>query len=160
MGSSHFASSRILASPHVCVLTDMALAMKKAAPMKAAMKGKAMKAMKAAMKGKAMKAMKVKKVSVIAKGKRARAAVFKGSKAKTVGGLTKAALTKSKAGRIVSKKRSARGKSNWAGSAFKKWVDACKQARKQLGVTGFCAVGGKTAQGKALYAKAKSILGK
>merc|ERR1712039_499371 len=118
---------------------------------KAAMKGKAMKA---------MKAMKAKKVSVIAKGKRARAAVFKGKKAKTATGMTKDALTKSKSGRIVSKKRSARGKSNWAGSGLKKWVDACKQARKQLGVKGFCAVGGKTAQGKALYAKAKSILGK
>merc|ERR1712113_751584 len=35
-----------------------------------------------------------------------------------------------------------------------------EQARKQLGVTGFCAVNGKTAQGKALYAKAKAILGK
>merc|ERR1712083_240251 len=104
--------------------------------------------------------MKVKKVSVIAKGKHARAAVFKGSKAKTASGMTKDALTKSKRGRIVSKKRSARGKKNWEGSALKKWIDACKQARKQLGVTGFCAVGGKTAQGKALYAKTKSILGK
>merc|ERR1712050_380987 len=104
--------------------------------------------------------MKVKKVSVIAKGKRARAAVFKGSKAKTQSGLTKAALAKNKAGRIVSKKASAAAKKNYAGSAFKKWTEACKQARKQLGVKGFCAVGGKTAQGKALYAKAKSILGK
>merc|ERR1711948_142641 len=128
----------------------MAPAMRKAA-MKAAMKVKAMKA---------MKAMKVKKVSVIAKGKRARLAVFKGKKAKTATGMTKDALTKSKSGKIVSKKRSARGKKNWAGSALKKWGDACKQARKQLGITGFCAVGGKTAQGKALYAKAKSILGK
>merc|ERR1712032_1120108 len=30
-------------------------------------------------------------------------------------------------------------------------------ARKELGVTGFCVVGGKTAQGRALYAKAKSF---
>merc|ERR1740116_78181 len=97
--------------------------------------------------------MKAKKVSVIAKGKRARAAVFKGKKAKTASG-----MTKSKSGKIVSKKASARGKKNYAGSALKKWIDACKQARKSLGVTGFCAVGGKTAQGKALYAKAKSIL--
>merc|ERR1719183_18834 len=112
------------------------------------MKGAAMKATKA------KKAMKAKKVSVIAKGKRARIAVFKGKKAKTASGMTKDALTKSKSGKIVSKKRSARGKKNWAGSALKKWNDAVKQARKSLGITGFCAVGGKTAQGKALYAKA------
>merc|ERR1712025_764463 len=117
-------------------------------------------AMKAAMKGKAMKAMKVKKVSAIAKGKRAKLAVFSGKKAKTVGGLTKATLTKNKSGKIVSKSRSADGKKRFASSALKKWCDATRQARKQLGIKGFCAVGGKTAQGKALYAKVKSILGK
>merc|ERR1711884_458688 len=117
--------------------------------------------MKAAMKAKAMKAMKeVKKVSVIAKGKYAKAAVFKGKKAKTVGGLTKDTLIKSKSGKIVSKAASARAKKKFAQSALKKWGDAVKAARKQLGISGFCAVGGKTAQGKALYAKAKAILGK
>eukprot|EP00441_Pelagodinium_beii_P044965 CAMPEP_0197619120 /NCGR_PEP_ID=MMETSP1338-20131121/188_1 /TAXON_ID=43686 ORGANISM="Pelagodinium beii, Strain RCC1491" /NCGR_SAMPLE_ID=MMETSP1338 /ASSEMBLY_ACC=CAM_ASM_000754 /LENGTH=35 /DNA_ID= /DNA_START= /DNA_END= /DNA_ORIENTATION= len=30
-------------------------------------------------------------------------------------------------------------------------------ARKELGIKGFQAVGGKSAQGKALYAKAKSL---
>merc|ERR1719266_815708 len=115
--------------------------------MKAPMKG--MKAMKAASM-KSMKAMKkVKKVSIIARGRAAKAAVFNGKKEKTVGGLTKATLTKSKSGKIVSKAASARGKKNWAQSALKKWIDAVKQARKQLGVTGFCAVNGKTAQGKA-----------
>merc|ERR1711971_99379 len=103
---------------------------------------------------------KVKKVSIIARGKFAKAAVFKGRKTKTVGGLTKDTLTKSKSGKIVSKAASARGKKLFAQSALKKWCDATKQARKQLGITGFCAVGGKTAQGKALYAKAKAILGK
>merc|ERR1711979_78211 len=126
--------------------------------MKAAMKG--MKAMKAASM-KSMKAMKkVKKVSIIARGRGAKAAVFNGKKAKTVGGLTKETLVKSKSGKIVSKAASARAKKNWAQSALKKWCDAVKQARKALGVTGFCAVNGKTAQGKALYAKAKAILGK
>merc|ERR1719168_1360 len=129
----------------------MALAMKARPGMKA-MKAAPMEAMKA------MK--KVKKVSIIARGKRAKVAVFKGKKEKTVGGLTKATLTKSKSGKIVSMAASARAKKNWAQSALKKWCDAVKQARKQLGVKGFCAVGGKTAQGKALYAKAKSILGK
>merc|ERR1712060_293467 len=118
---------------------------------------KAMKAMKAA----TMKAMKkVKKVSVIARGKRAKAAVFKGKKAKTAGGLTKDTLTKSKSGKIVSKAASARSKKAFAKSPLKKWGDACKQARKQMGIKGFCPVGGKTAQGKALYAKVKAILGK
>merc|ERR1719210_2736609 len=116
-----------------------------------------MKAIKAA----AMKAMKkVKKVSIVARGKYARAAVFKGTKAKTVSGLTKDKLIKNKSGKVVSKAASARSKQAFAQSALKKWVDACKQARKQLGITGFCAVGGKTAQGKALYAKVKAILGK
>merc|ERR1719296_26877 len=103
---------------------------------------------------------KVKKVSIIARGKLAKVAVFKGKKARTVGGLTKDTLTKSKSGKIVSKAASARAKKAFAKSPLKKWCDACKQARKELGVKGFCAVGGKTAQGKALYAKVKSILNK
>merc|ERR1719150_2540182 len=103
-----------------------------------------------------MKAMKkVKKVSVIAKGKYAKVAVFKGNKAKTGGGLTKDTLIKSKSGKIVSKALSARGKKMFAQSALKKWSVALQQARKELGITGFCAVNGKTAQGKALYAKVK-----
>merc|ERR1719208_221553 len=106
------------------------------------------------------KAMKVKRASIIARGKLAKALVFRGSKQKTGGGLTKDTLTKSKTGKIVSKAMSARGKKNWANSALKKWIDAVKQARKALGITGFCAVNGKTAQGKAVYAKAKAIFGK
>merc|ERR1719415_433086 len=108
---------------------------------------------------KAMKAMKVKRSSVIARGKMARSIVFKGSKQKTGGGLTKDTLTKSKSGKIVSKAASTRAKKAFAQSALKKWCDACKKARKELKITGFCPVGGKTAQGKALYAKVKSILG-
>merc|ERR1739847_231660 len=100
-----------------------------------AMKKAGGKAMKAAMKGKAMKA---KKVSVIAKGKRAKLAVFSGKKAKTSGGLTKATLTKNKSGKIVSKALSAGSKKRFAQSALKKWCDATRQARKQLGIKGFC----------------------
>merc|ERR1712241_1657810 len=107
---------------------------------------------------KAMKAMKVKRTSVIARGKLARSIVFKGSKQKTAGGLTKDTLTKSKSGKIVSKAASTRAKKAFAQSALKKWCDACKKARKELKITGFCPVGGKTAQGKALYAKVKSLL--
>merc|ERR1712032_568588 len=113
---------------------------------------KAMKAMKKTMKKKAMK------VSKIAKGKRARSSVFRGTKEKTQSGLTKANMMKSKSGRIVSKKASAASKKRFATSALKKWCDACKKARKELGIKGFCPVGGKTAQGKALYAKVKSLL--
>merc|ERR1719203_1560702 len=120
-----------------------------------------MKVTKAAIKGmKGMKGMKVKKVSIIARGKLAKVAVFNGKKAKTVGGLTKDALIKSKRGKIVSKAASARSKKAFAQSALKNWLEALKQARKQLNIKGFCAVGGKTAQGQALYAKVKSILAK
>merc|ERR1719291_1465596 len=129
--------------------------MKKAAAMK---KAGAMK--KAAMKGPAMKrAMKkAKKVSKIAKGKHARASVFSGRKEKTISGMTKDKLTKNKSGRIVSKKASARAKRAYANSGIKKWADAVKAARKALGLTGFVAIGGKSAAGKALYAKAQSLL--
>merc|ERR1712127_210222 len=96
--------------------------------------------MKVAMKvAKPMKVMKkAMKVSVIAKGRGAKARVFKGLKDKTVGGLTKASLTTSKGGKVVSKAASARGKKAWATSALKKWADASKQARKEMGITGFC----------------------
>merc|ERR1712124_233539 len=57
--------------------------------------GKAMKAM-AAMK--AMKAMKKKSVSKIAKGSHAKSVVFRGTKEKTVGGLTKSDLIRNKHG--------------------------------------------------------------
>merc|ERR1712242_371186 len=99
-------------------------------------------------------------MGAVARGKYARAAVFSGRKTKTVGGLTKDKFIKSKSGKIVSKAASARSKKAWATSPLKKWAEACKQARKALGVKGFVAVGGKTAQGKALYAKVKSILAK
>merc|ERR1712071_336457 len=123
---------------------------------KSAMK-KGMKAMKAmkAMKKRGMKAMKVSK---IARGKRTKSSVFRGTKEKTVSGLTKANLMKSKTGKTVSRKASAAAKKKFATSALKKWIDACKKARKELGIKGFCPVGGKTAQGKALYAKVKSLV--
>merc|ERR1719291_601627 len=117
-----------------------------------------MKAMKSAMKVvKAMKAMKkaIKK-SQIATGKRAKASVFRGTKSKTSGGLTKDKLTKNKAGRIVSKAASAASKKKYA-KGIGLWNKAVMTARKELGIKGFQAVGGKSAQGKALYAKAKSL---
>jgi len=82
------------------------------------------------------------KVSVIAKGKRARASVFRGTKAKTQSGLKASDLTKNKTGKIVSKKASAA---------------ATKAARKALNIKGFVPVGGKSAAGQALLKKARSL---
>merc|ERR1712060_428985 len=104
---------------------------------------------------KAMK--KAKRVSIVARGSRARASVFSGKKQRTQGGMTKDGLMKNKNGRIVSKKSSARAKKAYS-KTIKAWADAVKAARKALGVTGFVAIGGKSAAGRALYAKAKSIL--
>merc|ERR1719356_1891564 len=105
-----------------------------------------------------MKAMKkAKKVSIIARGSRAKSSVFSGRKQKTSGGVTKEGLIKNKNGRVVSKKQSARAKRAYA-KTVKPWADACKAARKALGITGFVPIGGKSASGRALYAKVKSIL--
>merc|ERR1711904_699479 len=110
--------------------------------------GKAMKAM-AAMK--AMKAMKKKSVSKIAKGKLAKAIVFRGTKSKTYTGLTKSDLIKNKRGKIVTKKQVANGKRAYAN--IKGWTIAVQKARKALGVKGFVAI----KKGSALYKKAKEL---
>merc|ERR1719159_1229982 len=95
---------------------------------------------------KAMKAMKKKSVSKIAKGRLAKVMVFRGSKAKTVGGMTAKDLTKNKHGKVVSKKRSAFGKKS-------PWIQAVAKARKALKITGFCAI----KKGSPLYTKAKEF---
>merc|ERR1711904_609483 len=97
------------------------------------------------------KAMKKKAVSVIAKGKRAKASVFFGGKEKTYTGLTKSDLMKSKTGKVVSKKQHAAGKKAY--KHIKAWTDACQKARKELGVKGFVAF----KKGSALYKKAKEF---
>merc|ERR1719266_953053 len=107
----------------------------KAPAMKAAMKG--MKAMKIAMKG--MKAMKARAASKIARGKRGKASVFRGTKVKTSGGLTKDSLIKNKRGKIVSKAASAAAKKKLP-AGFQAYFEATRKARKELGVTGFCAI--------------------
>merc|ERR1712032_894133 len=126
--------------------------------MKMAMAMKAMGAMKMA---KAMKmGMKMKmamKVSKIAKGKRARASVFGGSKVKTTSGLKKSDLKKNKSGKIVSIKASAAAKKKKGYKKITAWGAAFAKARKALGVKGFVPCGGKSAAGKALYAKTKSF---
>merc|ERR1711977_788170 len=92
---------------------------------------------------KAMRAMKKKAIS-------ARTAVrqtFAGKLSKTKGGLTASALTKNKHGRVVSKKRSLRGKKNV-------WILAVAKARKELKIKGFCAV----KKGTEIYKKAKYFM--
>merc|ERR1719343_1054211 len=106
--------------------------------------------MKKAMKKKAMKK------SIVAKGTRAKAMVLRGSKVKTSGGLKKENLKKNKTGKIVSKKASDRSKKAYVGSALQKWCKAVQAAKKALNLKGFVIVGGKSAQGRALYAKAKA----
>merc|ERR1712050_491287 len=103
------------------------------------------------------KAMK-KTVSTIARGRGAKSRVFRGTKAKTSGGLTRDGLIRNKYGRIVSKKASAAARKKAANSGFSAWGKAVGKARKELGLKGFVAIGGKSASGKALYAKAKAIL--
>merc|ERR1711924_309566 len=98
--------------------------------------GKAMKAMKAMAAMKAMKAMKKKSVSKIAKGSHAKSMIFRGTKEKTVGGLTKSDLIKNKYGKVVSKKASLRAKKNSG------WTTAIQKARKALGLKGFVAIKG------------------
>jgi len=102
---------------------------------------------------KSMKAMKAKKVkkSKIAKGKRGKALVYKGMFQKTVGGLCKDCLTKSKSGKIVSKRAQAHGTKFYGN--IRKWTEAFMQARIQLGLTGFVAV----KLGSPLYVKSKEI---
>merc|ERR1712083_436158 len=102
------------------------------------------------------RSMKARK-SKIARGIMAKSLVLKGKRVKTSGGLTKDALIKNKNGKVVSKKKSSLAKRRWATSALKRWIEAVKVARKALNITGFVAVNGKTAQGKALYAKAKTL---
>merc|ERR1712224_328770 len=107
---------------------------------------------------KAMKSMKKRamKVSKIARGKRAKSAVFAGRKEKTYTGLKKVDLIKNKNGRVVSKKQSVNAKKNFA-KRIGKWSSAVTKARKQLGCKGFVAINGKTAEGQKLYKLAKSL---
>merc|ERR1711877_61770 len=105
--------------------------------------------------GKKMSSMRrrmAKKVSI--KGKKWQ--VFKGTKAKTVGGLKKSDLKKNKNGKVVSAKQSNRSKKAYA-NGIGKWTAAVMKARKALGVKGFQAVGGSSSTGKALLAKARSF---
>ena len=118
--------------------------------MKKAMKRRSMK------KGKAMKSMrrrKAKRVSIIGK----RRSVFSGKKTKTVGGLKRGDLKKNKAGKIVSRKGSDAARKRKSFKKVMAWASAFKQARRALGIKGFCPCGGKSAKGQALLKKTRSF---
>merc|ERR1719313_410442 len=90
----------------------------------------------------------VKKVSTIAKGKKAKVQVWRGKKVKTSTGLTKDDLIKSKSRKIVSAKKSAQGRNS-------KWAKATAKARAEKGYKGFKAI----KRGTSFYDKAKEIMG-
>merc|ERR1711907_48289 len=101
------------------------------------------------------KAMKKKTISKIARGRFAKVLVLRGTKVKTVGGLTSDMLIKNKRGKVVSKRQSAAGKRRYGN--IKAWTQAFMAARKALHVQGFHAVNGKSLQGKAMYFKTKNF---
>ena len=77
--------------------------------------------------------------------------VWNGTRQKTMGGTTKSSFTKSKSGKIVSKKRQAFGRRQFKN--IRGWINAVSKARKALGITGFCAV----KKGTPLYIKAREF---
>merc|ERR1711903_91231 len=96
---------------------------------------------------------KKKRVSKIATGSLAKSVVLRGTKEKTVGGLTKADLLKNKRGKIVSKKMAANGKKQFIANGLGKWTKAVQKARAILKLKGFVAI----KKGSPLYTKAKEI---
>ena len=100
------------------------------------------------------KARKAKRVSKIAKGKRAKNSVFKGKKEKTASGHKKSDLMKNKNGKVVTKKAHAAGLNSY--KRISGWTAAVAKARKALNIKGFVAI----KKGTAFYNKAKSFYGK
>jgi hypothetical protein len=120
--------------------------------MKKAMKGMKRRSMKAK-KSMKKRSMRKKRVSVIGK----RVSVFHGTKHHTSGGLTKNDFKKNRTGRIVSKKKSDAAKRRFS-KTIGKWAVATKNARRQLGIRGFQAVGGRSTRGQALLKKVRSLV--
>ena len=85
---------------------------------------------------KARKAKKAKRVSVVGNKRQ----VWNGTRERTIGGLTKKDLMKSKSGKIVSKKQALRAKGNMKKNGLGKWMAAVKQVRKEMGLKGFVAI--------------------
>jgi hypothetical protein len=106
-----------------------------------------MKVMKVMKVKKAMKVKRAMKVSAIAKGKKAKVAVWQGKKLKTLGGLKREDLVKSSKRKIVSASRSQQGKKS-------KWSKATAKARAIKGYTGFKPI----KKGTSFYKKAREIM--
>merc|ERR1719219_3312888 len=60
-----------------------------------------------------------------------KAQVFRGTKSRTAGGLTKKDLARNKMGKIVSKKKLAMGKKIFKKAGLRKWTSAVTKARKE-----------------------------
>merc|ERR1719411_1271795 len=80
--------------------------------------------------------------------------VWNGTSKLTKGGLTKDDLMLNARGKVVSKKMFKQGQRLLKNSGG--WAKACMQARKELGITGFCVIN-RGAQGVALYKRAKEL---
>lgn len=104
-------------------------------------------AMRRAPRVKVMKVMKPMKKSIIAKGKKAKLAVWKGLKVKTKGGLKKEDLVKSKGNKIVAASKSQQGKNS-------KWSKAMTKARVIKGYSGFKPL----KKGTSFYEKAQELM--
>mmetsp|Transcript_36122 Transcript_36122/g.81609 ORF Transcript_36122/g.81609 Transcript_36122/m.81609 type:complete len:143 (-) Transcript_36122:60-488(-) len=132
----------------------MALAAMKTKDMKAAKPMKATRATKAtkAMKGRRVKRKEREIWTETAKGRMAKVLVYRGTRAKTPGGLTAEKLTKNKDGRVVSFRKAAHGE-----RVFARWREAVQDARKAMNAKGFVALNGKSILGKAIYLKARAI---
>merc|ERR1712072_326103 len=90
-----------------------------------------------------------KKVSVVGK----KWQVWKGTRQRTAGGLTKKDLRKSKSGKIVSKKQSMLARKRMRNGGISRWLKAVMAARKALKLTGFVAC----KKGTKYYRKAKAF---
>merc|ERR1719291_562623 len=107
-----------------------------------------MKAMRVAKAKAKAKAKAAPKKSTIAKGKKGKAQVFKGTKLKTQGGLKKQDLMRSRSQKkIVSVRASRAGRES-------KWAKATAKARAIKGYTGFKAI----KKGSSFYEKAKQLM--
>jgi hypothetical protein len=148
-GGSNIAK-RISSPANTQLLAAMAAAMKamKVMKKKAAMKVMKKKAAMKVMKKKAvMKAMKRRRAMKKISARLAKRHAFAGKIAKTATGLKKSDLVKNKHGKVVSKKMSAKGKTN-------KWIVACNKARAALKIKGFVII----KKGTPLYKKAKELM--
>eukprot|EP00440_Ansanella_granifera_P010932 gb/GFBE01011855.1/.p1 GENE.gb/GFBE01011855.1/~~gb/GFBE01011855.1/.p1 ORF type:complete len:251 (+),score=66.92 gb/GFBE01011855.1/:1-753(+) len=81
--------------------------------------------------------------------------VFEGRKKRTSGNLKKKDLMKNKGGRVVSRKRHAFGKRMFKANNIGAWLQAVKETKQEMGISGFCKMKRNNSNGtdleKALY---------